>query len=283
MPPSHAYEKMVCIYLDVLGTEGRQANFSESLKIHELFHGEFKEQQVIDNQNKRVIYERKIFSFSDCAFILYRYNDETEDDKKDFVLLSRTALNNTGIAFLRFMNEGFFVRGGMCYGDAFYTQDGCFGPAVVLAARLEEKKATYPSIVIDPCLGGEIFDRETKIKKEIELDNNKGLEIEPAQRVSRLVIKYKPKERCYHFFYNLVYWWGYLDSISLSSGTITHDSFMKTVKKNIAQTLLNNQDDKKIKDKMRAVEELMEMGKYVSAGEEICLTTMGLIVSDGNA
>lgn len=64
------YEDMVVIFVDLLGTKNNE-NFDDKLFIHQLFHGEA---QINATRNKEhVIYERKVYSFSDCAYFFYYY------------------------------------------------------------------------------------------------------------------------------------------------------------------------------------------------------------------
>lgn len=69
------YRKMVVIFVDLLGTKNN-TNFQDKYLIHRLFHGEFKTNEK--RNASHVAYDRKVYSFSDCAYFFYFYKDSVE-------------------------------------------------------------------------------------------------------------------------------------------------------------------------------------------------------------
>ncbi|MGX9134967.1 hypothetical protein ACWV26_11405 [Rummeliibacillus sp. JY-2-4R] len=146
------YKDMVVIFVDLLGTQNN-SRFEDKLFIHEVFHSEAR---VNESRNpEHVVYDRKVYSFSDCAYFFYFYKDGVEDSRKDNMKLIQIAMYNTSVSLLRILNSGYLVRGGVTFGKAYFDELGFFGPAVEDAYRLESKYAKVPIIALDPQLGEE--------------------------------------------------------------------------------------------------------------------------------
>lgn len=144
------YEKMVVIFVDLLGTKNNK-EFEDKYLIHRLFHSEARTNE--ERNLNHVIYDRKVFSFSDCAYFFYYYKDGIEDNRKDDMKLFQIAMFNTSISLLRILNAGYLVRGGIAFGDAYFDELGFFGPAVEEAYGLESNYADVPIIALNPELG----------------------------------------------------------------------------------------------------------------------------------
>ena len=129
-----AYQKMAVIFIDLLGTKNNK-NFEDKFLIHRIFHGEALANEKRNMQH--VIYERKVYSFSDCAYIFYYYKPGIEEHRKNDMNLVYIAMYNTSLSLLRIMNAGYLVRGGIAFGDAYFDELGFFGPAVEEAYGLE--------------------------------------------------------------------------------------------------------------------------------------------------
>ena len=153
----NTYQKMVVIFVDLLGTKNNK-RFENKFFIHRLFHEEV--QMNAHRNMNHVIYERKVYSFSDCAYIFYYYKPDTEDYRKDDMNLVYIAIFNTSLSLLRIMNAGYLVRGGIAFGDAYFDERGFFGPAVEQAYELESGYADVPIIALDPQLGKDVSDWE---------------------------------------------------------------------------------------------------------------------------
>ncbi|ARU61536.1 hypothetical protein CBW65_11335 [Tumebacillus avium] len=144
------YQKMVVIFVDLLGTENN-VKFEDKLFIHRIFHSEAKQNESRNLEN--VVYDRKVYSFSDCAYFFYYYKDGIEESRKDDMKLLQIAMHNTALSLLRILNSGYLVRGGIMLGDAYFDELGFFGPAVEVAYKLESKYAKVPIVALQPELG----------------------------------------------------------------------------------------------------------------------------------
>ena len=102
---------------------------------------------------KEAAYYRKVFSFSDCTYIFHGFREEADKDPDSEEQLIQAALFNTTITTIRLLNDGYLLRGGISYGDAFHDNLSFFGPAVEEAYILESKKAVTPRILLADSLG----------------------------------------------------------------------------------------------------------------------------------
>lgn len=151
------YRKMAVIFVDLLGTKNN-LRFDDKYFIHRLFHEEVK---INEERNlSHVIYDRKVYSFSDCAYFFYYYKEGIEENRKDDMRLLQIAMYNTSISLLRILNAGYLLRGGISFGDAYFDELGFFGPAVEEAYRLESSYADVPMIAISPELGKKFYEWE---------------------------------------------------------------------------------------------------------------------------
>lgn len=152
-----AYQKMAVIFIDLLGTKNNK-NFEDKFLIHRIFHGEALANEKRNMQH--VIYERKVYSFSDCAYIFYYYKPGIEEHRKNDMNLVYIAMYNTSLSLLRIMNAGYLVRGGIAFGDAYFDELGFFGPAVEEAYGLESGYADIPIVALEPKLGKAVSEWE---------------------------------------------------------------------------------------------------------------------------
>lgn len=142
------YKPTLAIFIDILGTKDRN-DFASKKLIHNIFHSEIKavEDREKSTMSKRRL-KRKVFSFSDCAYILYQFKEEKEEyDLNDLDAVFNGMLN-TFIPIKSIMSAGFFIRGGIAFGNGYYDELGCFGPAIEKAYALENFE--YPTINIQP-------------------------------------------------------------------------------------------------------------------------------------
>lgn len=151
------YRKMVVIFVDLLGTKNN-TNFQDKYLIHRLFHGEFKTNEK--RNSSHVVYDRKVNSFSDCAYFFYYYKDSVEDSRHNDMKLIQIAMYNTSLSLLRILNAGYLVRGGIAFGDAYFDELGFFGPAVEEAYELESHYADVPIVALSPQIGKTIYEWE---------------------------------------------------------------------------------------------------------------------------
>lgn len=151
------YRKMVVIFVDLLGTKNNK-NFKDKYLIHRLFHGEAKTNE--ERNLSHVVYDRKVYSFSDCAYFFYYYKEGLEDSRKNDMKLIQIAMFNTSLSLLRILNAGYLVRGGITFGDAYFDELGFFGPAIEEAYGLECNYADVPIVALNPQLGKKFYEWE---------------------------------------------------------------------------------------------------------------------------
>lgn len=151
------YSKYLVIFVDVLGSQNK-TDFQESYLINTVFHEEFQAQP--NNDMPHTVYQRKVFTFSDCAYIFYQFKDNVEEERKDIGALFKVAICNCEPIFLRLLKGKILFRGGVYYGDAYVDTERnmFFGPAVVEAYKLESKTAVHPRIIIDSFVAEKIDD-----------------------------------------------------------------------------------------------------------------------------
>lgn len=158
------YSKYLIIFVDVLGSQNK-TDFQESYLINTVFHEEFQSQ--LKNDMPHTAYQRKVFTFSDCAYIFYQFKEDIEEERKDIGALFKVALCNCEPIFLRLLKEKILFRGGVYYGDAYVDSERnmFFGPAVVEAYKLESKVAVHPRILIDSFVAEKI---DESVQKAID-------------------------------------------------------------------------------------------------------------------
>ena len=144
------YKKALVLFIDILGSQNR-TDFEELLSINETFHGQLEQNQANDANHSYTVYKRKIFTFSDCAYIIYDFKDDIEEERKDLRQLFDIALRNTEPLLVEFLKKGFLCRGGVAYGDVYYETERSlfFGPAINRAYQLEKDVARFPRIIVD--------------------------------------------------------------------------------------------------------------------------------------
>ena len=165
---SNAFSKCLVIFIDILGSQNRM-DFQEMYQINKIFHEELEKNQQFDKPN--TAYQRKICSFSDCAYIFYKFKNDVSDDRKDIGKLFTVALCNCEPLFLRFIKKRIIFRGGIYYGDAYIDPQRSmfFGDAVNKAYKLESTTAIHPRIVIDPVVAETVMENVRQVELEIAM------------------------------------------------------------------------------------------------------------------
>ena len=229
------YRKMVVIFVDLLGTKNNK-RFEDKFLIHRLFHEEAKinEQRNLDH----VIYDRKVYSFSDCAYFFYYYKDGVEEHRKNDMKLIQTAMSNTSISLLRILNAGYLIRGGITFGDAYFDELGFFGPAVEEAYRLESSYADVPMIALSPQLGKKFYEWE---------ESATSIEIVNLLMTSRPMLVENENDKYFlNIFYNLE---TFSSVLELENDCVE----LEKLKRNIYSVILR--DKEKYKDTQATKEE----------------------------
>lgn len=151
-----SYKKMVSIFIDIIGYQNI-TDFNKKHELHRLFHEEVIIHKKRQENIPHVIYDRKVFGFSDCAYFFFYYKDGIEEIKKNNTNLIYIAAYNVSLTILRLMSKGYLVRGGIAFGDVFLDELGFFGPAVERAYEIESKEADMPRLQFDSSIGEEVF------------------------------------------------------------------------------------------------------------------------------
>ena len=253
------YSKMVVIFLDVLGSKN-MTDFDTKLKIHNLFRGSIQESQRRQESESlnHVIYDRKLFSFSDCSFIFYFYKEGVSESKKDANKLMSVALYNTSLLITKIMSEGFYVRGGATYGDAFLDDVSFFGPAVDRAYIIENKLSEMPRLMIDPDIGREQYEYETEIYAQPEVAQRLSF---TKKRISTIVLREGDR-----FYLNALYHLEMEGSLTYEGERLTLDG----VKLNLLRAIDKNIKVYNEKDFPREFSKLTWLKNYVE-GTSSCL------------
>lgn len=166
----NSFSKYLVIFVDILGSQNR-TDFQETYKINKIFHEELEKNG--QNDMSHTVYFRKIYTFSDCAYIFYGFKDadDISDERKVVDELFKVALCNCEPIFLRFVKEKILFRGGISYGDAYI--DSCrsmfFGDAVNRAYKLESEIAIHPRIVIDDYIAKAVLENISMVKYKMVL------------------------------------------------------------------------------------------------------------------
>lgn len=72
----NGFAKYLVIFVDILGSQNR-VDFQETYKINKIFHEELERNK--QNDMMHTVYFRKIYTFSDCAYIFYGFKDGISD------------------------------------------------------------------------------------------------------------------------------------------------------------------------------------------------------------
>lgn len=144
----------------LLSVSQNRTDFNELLDINDTFHRELERNQKNDKNHTHVVYKRTIFTFSDCAYIIYDFKDGIEEERKDLRQFFDIALRNTEPLLVEFLKKGFLCRGGIAYGEVYYETERSlfFGPAINRAHLYEEKIAKVPRIIMDKEIAVKVID-----------------------------------------------------------------------------------------------------------------------------
>ncbi|KGE72112.1 hypothetical protein [Spirochaeta lutea] len=239
-----AYEKMVVIFADLLGSKSI-TDFNKKYIIHKIFHEELILNQERQKLISHVIYDRKIFSFSDCVYIFYFYKKGIEESRKNDLNLIKTAILNTTNPFLQVLLSGNFLRGGITFGDCYFDDLGFFGPAVNRAYEIESTIAEHPIIEVDNVIGKEIFD------DQIQNSNNELFKWKPSI-VNNLENKY---------FMNYLYQLEISPLLQYGQNIYRYDESKKDILDYIHLNKQENSSNIKIINKMNYLERVINLSR----------------------
>ncbi len=189
------FKTMAVAYIDVLGTKALET-FEEQNDISKIFHTAIDEEERRGTPNKKC--SRWSFSFSDCAFIIYTQNKQTDsrltyydkDDEYYYPLIA--LLTNLPLTILQYYNRGFLVRGGIAIGDGFVSNDHRRFFGKVFADSSQFDKTGYPPFI---CIDKELAE---KINSIMEKCHKRC--VEDAQKKTPEVFKELQLEGLYDYY-----------------------------------------------------------------------------------
>lgn len=85
------YDKALVIFIDILGSQ-KVNNFERLYKINNTFHTVLLNNK--NNNQSHTVYKREIYTFSDCAYIIYDFKKDIPEEKKNLGRLFEAALAN---------------------------------------------------------------------------------------------------------------------------------------------------------------------------------------------
>jgi hypothetical protein len=249
------YEETIVIFLDILGSR-EMRSFDEKYKIHKLFHEEIKANQALQETKGKshVAYTRKLYSFSDCAYVFYKYKPGIDEKRQDLNKLFQVALFNTSLMMLNLLNEGYLIRGGVTYGEAYFDELSFFGPAVENAYLLESKEAKQPRILIDRAFAKAILEHEKKVYCEFFSESNPHYHILPERYFIPTIVNTDEND----FILNVFYFLEMEGRTNLGDVEITHDQMKKNVLATLETKLIKYSDDNKIRAKLEWMKNFTE-------------------------
>lgn len=147
------FNKALVIFIDILGSKSRK-EFNELYKINRVFHSVLRGNKK--NDRDYTSYQRHIYTFSDCAYIIYDYKNHETNNIGGLI---NVAFLNSEVIFLKLLGQNIIFRGGASYGDVYYDKHKnlFFGAAINEAYRLESTEAKYPRIVLNDFIVNELL------------------------------------------------------------------------------------------------------------------------------
>ena len=249
---------MVVIFLDILGSK-EMSSFEEKHKIHRIFHGSVKQSQDLQESKgkEHVTYTRRLFGFSDCAYIFYKYKPNIDESRKNLNRLFQVALSNTSLMTLQLLNEGYLIRGGATYGSAYFDELGFFGPAVEDAYLLESRKAVTPRILIDQKFGENVLIHEKIIYDEVYGTSSPHHNLLPKRSYIPTIVMQDGDD----FILNKLYILEMEGGISLGDIAISHDELKANMATNISVKMERYKSDTKITEKLKWMKNYIESSR----------------------
>lgn len=150
------YRNCFVIFVDMLGTQSK-TDINQIYSDYSIFHSTILSKDgkyITDGRNGGItsgeIIRMYTHSFSDCAYILYMYENESLNSDNDKGMLIENSLCHFERIMLKLLNNAIVVRGGATYGEVFYEKEKniLFGPAINEAFKLEDKQAKNPRILV---------------------------------------------------------------------------------------------------------------------------------------
>ncbi len=156
MENNKQYKNCLVIFIDMLGTQTK-SDINDIYADYCIFHTTILSKDgkyITDGRDGGISSGRRIcmrsHTFSDCAYMLYHYEDEAIESEYDKGILIENSLCHFERIILKLLGDAVVFRGGVSYGEVFYEQQKniLFGPAVNHAYQLEDKCAKNPRILV---------------------------------------------------------------------------------------------------------------------------------------
>lgn len=156
MENSKKYRNCFVIFIDMLGTQAK-TDINNIYFDYSIFHSMILSKDgkyITDGRNGGITSGEKIrmyaHTFSDCAYMLYMYDDESLNSDSDKGRLIENSLCHFKRIMLKLLQDAIVFRGGASYGEVFYEKEKniLFGPAINEAYRLEDEQAKNPRILV---------------------------------------------------------------------------------------------------------------------------------------
>lgn len=248
------YKKVVVAFLDILGTRDNQ-DFESKYRVHRAFHESMRDCQSRDREE--AAYYRKVYSFSDCAYIFHGFREGVDESAEAEELLIQAALFNTTITTIRLLNDGYLVRGGVSFDDAYHDGLSFFGPAVEEAYVLESKKAVTPRILLADPLGERAKGFSDRAHREAFSEANPNIRFLPKRfYIPELIQK---QNNAYHLnpFYILE-----MDfRRQIGDQEFTHEGLITSVARTLDEQILYYPWESKIRPKLEWMREYVANSK----------------------
>lgn len=156
MENSKKYRNCFVIFIDMLGTQAK-TDINSIYLDYSTFHSLILSKDgkyITDGRDGGITSGEKIrmyaHTFSDCAYMLYMYDNESLTSDNDKGMLVENALCHFERIILKLLQDAIVFRGGASYGEVFYEKEKniLFGPAINEAFQLEDKQAKNPRILV---------------------------------------------------------------------------------------------------------------------------------------
>lgn len=126
-------KEVVVFFIDIVGTRANENDYEKLLKINCLFLSEINRLNTPNLYDNNIL-KRKVFLFSDCAFIIYERLGEGSIEK-----IAHRGCYDIAEIGLSFISQGLFFKGGVAKGKIYSEGDIVCGPAFSIAENLERK------------------------------------------------------------------------------------------------------------------------------------------------
>ena len=150
------YENYFVIFIDMLGTQNK-TDINSIYSDYDSFHSTILEKDgkyITDGRNGGISSGNRIYmyahTFSDCAYMLYTYENKSLNSDRDKGILIENALCHFERIMLKLLHDAVVFRGGVTYGEVYYEKEKniLFGPAINQAFQLEDRQAKNPRILV---------------------------------------------------------------------------------------------------------------------------------------